>query len=86
MATPRLKLGVSGAVDNAHTAFAELRDDSEVCDRLLRAHRVVQGMVSLSGRITRYAEVMPVLCPPVDVKWGFRKLTGETGPRRPSFR
>jgi hypothetical protein len=39
-----------------------------VCDRLLRAHRVVQGMVSLSGRITGYAEVMPVLCPPVDVR------------------
>ena len=74
-----VELGVSGAVDNAHTAFAELRDDSEVCDRLLRAHRVVQGMVSLSGRITGFAEVMPVLCPPVDVRWAYRKLAGRAG-------
>jgi len=31
---------------------------------------VVQGMVSLSSRITVYAEVMPVLCPPVDASVG----------------
>jgi hypothetical protein len=68
------ELGVGGAPDLAHAPFAELRDDSEVCDRLLRAHRVVQGMVSLSGRITCYAEVMPVLCPPVDVRWRSRPL------------
>ena len=53
-----IQLGVGGSPDFAHAPFAELRDDSEVCDRLLRAHRVVQGMVSLSGRITGYAEVL----------------------------
>jgi hypothetical protein len=25
-----------------------------------------------SGRITRYTEVIPVLCPSMDVKWGLR--------------
>jgi hypothetical protein len=44
-----------------------------VGDRLLRAHRAIPGMVSLSGRITHNPEVVnpevvPLVCRSVDVR------------------
>jgi hypothetical protein len=55
-----LELSVSGAVDNAHTAFASLGGDAVMGDDLLRGHRErVSGSYhfhTLSGRITRKPE------------------------------
>jgi hypothetical protein len=53
-----MELGVGGAPDFAHAAFAQLGGDSVMGDGLRRTHRVIPGIVSLSmafriaGRVT----------------------------------
>src|SRR5262249_2859831 len=61
-----IEFGVGSAVNGAHTAFAELRDDLVVSDRLLRAHRAISGIVSLSGRITRHPETERRISPGIE--------------------
>jgi hypothetical protein len=58
-----VELGVCGAPDFAHAALAELGGDAVVRDGLLRAHSAVSGIVSLPGRVTRYTEVILIVCP-----------------------
>jgi len=52
-----IQLGIGGAVDGAHAAFAEFGGDAVMGDQLLRACRAIPSILSRPGWISRHPEV-----------------------------
>jgi len=73
-----VELGVSGAVDNAHAASAELGGDAVMRDKLLwLAGRDFRNSIT-STRIpgeSRYSKITLKVWRSLDVRWRYRRMT-----------